>query len=1028
MATPDPNSSARDLGHSKQNSGNQNHSWSPLLGENLHKAVDIQTNGDMSNIEIERENKADKTPNLTTVGIHDIAEDTCSSANGVQEDQVPVAILSKAGEEHYGQTDTEDLSEEEEDEPPLLKYTRLNQLPPNFFKKDPISTATFSEKVFIFGTHSGLIHLTKPDFTTIRSFKAHKASILSLYTDGNFFASGSMDGTVVIGSVTDSKDITMFDYKRPIHAVVLDKDYLRSRSFICGGMAGFVIYSSKSWLDQRVETYLDKDNGPIVAIHTFDDLVLWMNDKGITIYHTAARQVISVISKPSDSSRSDLYWPRVSFPEVDRALIAWGNYIWSLRLYARGYGNSNAGAGSSVKSRILPSTTSLSFRSVPEKKVEVEHVFKVDFLISGISSFNDDQWIVLAYNQPVKDTSGRLISQCPDLKILSSGDGSTVFEEELSFKGVDHLGLNDYHMFSHIGQFATKYYMLSARDGIVAEQVQLDDRLEWYLDKHMFLKAWTISQHLVTPARRLEFGVKHLDQLVRDNEWAIAAKWLSEILSVDTSAFPVGDTRSTLATKLSKSLQVEEMEALLKGIVEQWNLWGDIFIKSGHTRELTEIIPTDPRWNLSKSLFTDILTYWLKQEGVDERFYRLLQEWDIDLYDVRRLTGTIEHMLEKTPHNKTLRRTLCWIYESATEPSKAVVHLCELQSPDIIVFLNKHHILPSFVSDIPRFLRYRFSNQSDIETLPIPDIAATLNSDIDVLVDLRFEISPRTFVNMTIKERLSVAGFLYLEKLAIIDELLVRGFENARIELLAQFDRPKLLPFLMTSTTFDIKKALDICEANAYVEELVYLYGEVGENTRAMALITEQLDDPVQAIKFAKIRNDAETWEILLNHSYSRPKFITALLELADDQTSNFYNPVAILKNMKIDMPIEGLKGAITKISEDLDMNVIVNQLLLKIVCKRSEEISQKFRQDRLKGLEIPAEEFSKRALTGMHETIILLLDPKLGTKPQIRFGSDLVECDPYAKKLYTSMADKLIHVGFFRKHFDRLKAKEGSG
>ncbi|KAM9896041.1 hypothetical protein OXX69_010799, partial [Metschnikowia pulcherrima] len=335
MATPDPNSSDRDSGHSKQNSGNQNHSWSASLGENLHKAVDIQTNGDMSNIEIERENKADETPNLTSVGIHDITEDTCSSANGAQEDQVPVAI-SKAGEEHHGQTDIEDLSEEEEDEPPLLKYTRLNQLPPNFFKKDPISTATFSEKVFIFGTHSGLIHLTKPDFTTIRSFKAHKASILSLYTDGIFFASGSMDGTVVIGSVTDSKDITMFDYKRPIHAVVLDKNYSRSRSFICGGMAGFVIYSSKSWLDQRVETYLDKDNGPIVAIHTFDDLVLWMNDKGITIYHAAARQVISVISKPSDSSRSDLYWPRVSFPEVDRALIAWGNYIWSLRLYARG--------------------------------------------------------------------------------------------------------------------------------------------------------------------------------------------------------------------------------------------------------------------------------------------------------------------------------------------------------------------------------------------------------------------------------------------------------------------------------------------------------------------------------------------------------------------------------------------------------------------------------------------------------------------------------------------------------------------
>ena len=169
-----------------------------------------------------------------------------------------------------------DSSDDEEDEPPLLKYTRLNQLPPNFFKKDPISASVFHDNVFAFGTHSGLILLTNPDFSVIRTFKAHRASILSLYTDGVWFASGSMDGTIVIGSVADGNDIMMFDYKRPIHAVILDKNYQRTRAFICGGMSGRVVYSSKNWLDQRVETVLDQDKGPIVAIQMIDDLVLWM--------------------------------------------------------------------------------------------------------------------------------------------------------------------------------------------------------------------------------------------------------------------------------------------------------------------------------------------------------------------------------------------------------------------------------------------------------------------------------------------------------------------------------------------------------------------------------------------------------------------------------------------------------------------------------------------------------------------------------------------------------------------------------
>lgn len=992
----------------------ENHNVEPSTGskDTSQLSIDKEKNGDL----ITSDGRKSTTPGDT----NELVEQRQISDEDPYSESNPA---SKTGHDkvNIDESDESDESEDEETEPPLLKYTRLNQLPPNFFKKDPVSTATFSEKVFIFGTHSGLIHLTKPDFTTIRSFKAHKASILSLYTDGQFFASGSMDGTIVIGSVADPKDIIMLDYKRPIHAVVLDKNYQKSRSFICGGMAGLVIYSSKNWLDQRVDTYLDKNNGPIIAIHTLDDLVFWMNDKGITIYHTAARTVVTVISKPSDSFRSDLYWPRISFPEIDRALIAWGNYIWSLRLYTKGYGGSNSGAGSSMKSRILPSAASLSFRSVPERKVEVEHVFKVDYLISGIAGFNDDQWAVLAYNQPEKDElTGKLVSQCPDLKILSSVDGSTVFEEELAFNGIENLGLNDYHMFSHIGPSVTRYLILSARDGIVAQQIQLDDRLDWYLDRKLFDKAWQMSQYLVSPIKRLEFGIKHLDLLVRDDLWDEAASWLSDILFVDISLLPTGDARSTLGTRMSATPQMEEMETLMKEFVHQWNLWSDIFIKSDHIFELTVIIPTDPRWNLKKSIFTDILTYWLEKE--DEKFYQLLKNWDSELYDVKSLTHKMEHMLEIQPENARLRHEICRVYENSLEPNKAIPHLCALKAPNIVEFLDKHHILTTFTSEIPKFLKLRFAKESDIETLPIPEIEENLSPIVDILVERRYEIFPNTIVKLMIRERLGIMSFLYLEKLATIDELLVKGFENTRVELFSQFDRPKLLPFLVANNNYDISKAIDICESNAFVDELVYLLGEIGENQRAMTLITEQLDDPVRAIKFAKTRNDAETWNVLLDYSFSKPNFIKALLEMADDQSSKFYNPMMILQNMKTDVHIDGLKDSITRVSEDHDMNVIVNQLLLKIVYKRSEEISKKFKEDRLRGFEIAADNPEWQALTEFYETIVLMLDPNLPSKPQIKLVSQLLENDPYAKILYTSIFNKLQHIHDLGVHYEKVK------
>lgn len=904
-----------------------------------------------------------------------------------------------------------DHDSDDEDEPPILKYTRLNQLPPKLFKSDPVATASFHETVFIFGLHSGMIHLTKPDFTPIRSFRAHRASILSLYTDGQFFASGSMDGTIVVGSVSDERDVTMFDYKRPIHAVVLEKNYARSRSFICGGMSGQVIYSAKNWLEKRVDTILDQDNGPIVSIQSIDDLVLWMNDKGITIYHTTTRHVISVIPRPDDSFRSDLYWPRVCFPETDRVLIAWGNYIWSLRAYTKGSNGANSGAGSSVKSRILPAAASLSFRSVQEKRVEVEHVFKVDYLISGIQSFRDDNWIILAYNEPQRDeATGKLQSQNPDIKLLSTIDGSTVHEEEIGLDSIENLGLNDYSLGCHIGAASTRYFIISARDGVIAEQVQLDDRLKYYLDRRMFVQAWNMSQHLLPPVQRLALGVSNLESLVNKDKWDEATEWMEKLLYLNADEFPLGDTKSTLNTRVSATLQAEEKELYVKEIGSQWNQWSDIFIESGQVERLTKIIPSDPRWNLRKSIYTNILNYWLGMINDSDKFYQLIDLWELELYNVGEVASTMEQILEMQPENTRLRKKLCELYENSFEPSKAVNHLCELRDPNIISFLAKHHILQSFVSGIPRFAKLRFKSDSDIDRLPIPQLEKDLEDVTAILVQSRHEISPDKILEALSASHLEILNYFYLEDLAKIDDLLVNGYENVRINLYSQFDRPKLLPFLMNNSDYDIAKAIEICELNALVDELVYLLGKTGENKKALKLIMEELDDPERAIKFAKTQNDQATWDILLEHAFSRPSYISALLELADDQSNNFYNPITILQNMRTDVNIEGLKNSVTKVAHDNDMNVIVNQLVLKIVYKRSEAISKKFYEDKLKGVEIDAKDPELRSLIDAYETIVLIRD-SLNPQPKIDLVSRLVADDPLASALFVSLRRKLEHI-----------------
>ena len=181
----------------------------------------------------------------------EVEEDSSSGTESESE------IYSDEDEEDEDDSDDSD-EDEDEDEPPILTFSRLTHIPKSFFQRDSISSCLFSDRLFVFGTHSGLLHLTRPDFTTIRTFKCHSSSILSIATEGDYFATGSIDGTVVIGSIEDAQDISGFDFKRPIHAVVLDKNYASTKTFVSGGMAGDVVLTQRNWLGNRTDTILEK--------------------------------------------------------------------------------------------------------------------------------------------------------------------------------------------------------------------------------------------------------------------------------------------------------------------------------------------------------------------------------------------------------------------------------------------------------------------------------------------------------------------------------------------------------------------------------------------------------------------------------------------------------------------------------------------------------------------------------------------------------------------------------------------------
>ncbi|CAN3374575.1 hypothetical protein DIURU_001026 [Diutina rugosa] len=840
-------------------------------------------------------------------------------------------------DDDYDDDDESDDSDDEQTEDiPLLKYSR-----PKSLKLSDVSASTFHDDYMIFATHLGVISIYTTNLQLVRTFRAHRASVLSVFTDGTYFATASMDGTVVIGSIKDEKDIQAYDFQRPVHAVVLDKNFSQTRSFISGGKSGKILYSTKNWLGKRSDVVIDEGDGPIVGLLCVDDVLFWMNDVGITAYNIITRQVIKVFERPADAPRSDEYWPRWAFPETDRVIIAWGNYVWSMRI--------TAAKKTETVSSYIPS--SVSFRAntgANERSVELENIYKMSSLIAGIASFSKhDQWLLLTYTPHTINSDGKRVFSNPDLQLVNSATGEVEWEEEIGLKDINNLSLNDYQLASS----DDGYFIISARDLVHAEEFKLEDRLQWYIDHDRYDEVWRLSSFLnIPPLRRLNYGIKHVDNLVK-SDWKEALKFLRKVLDVDESRLVVRDDKSTIA-----STAVANDDAYVGEVVNQWEEWSSIAIKTNHYEELTQVIPTTPKLAIRQEVYTKIMSHWMHEDDVTT-FLTLLNMWDHNLYDIHVVISELEEILEDK-ESPELRQGLVQLYVWSQQPEKAVSHLIKNRSDQLIEFICNNHIIEQNFDYIPKMLSFKFDNPDALHTVPVDEIETKLAPVMNMLVNYRHEINPARFVQYFNSINLSVLTFVYLLELQSVDEYTASKFGNDMVKMLVEFRRSLLLPFLTKhDANYDLDFALKLCEQAGYVEEQVYLLGKVGNSKQAMHLIISDLNDPKMALDFAKQQQDRECWNLLLTASVDerdggRPSFIKALIEGADDQTREYYDPLDILKRMPASISVQGLNHAVINFTKKNALNLVLHQLVLNILYKQAEKASRTYREIRLIGVD----------------------------------------------------------------------------
>ena len=103
-----------------------------------------------------------------------------------------------------------------------------------------------------------------------------------------------------------------------------------------------------------------------------------------------------------------------------------------------------------------------------------------------------------------------------------------------------------------------------------------------------------------------------------------------------------------------------------------------------------------------------------------------------------------------------------------------------------------------------------------------------------------------------------------------------KSLHALQLDLLLQFDSPDLLFFLETSQEYDVPTALNRClhSTKPRTREAIYLYSRLGDTSRALHMIVQDLGDVDMALEFVQKWKDRDLWDDLIKYSVAKPTFV----------------------------------------------------------------------------------------------------------------------------------------------------------
>ncbi|XP_069111688.1 vacuolar protein sorting-associated protein 41 homolog [Argopecten irradians] len=676
------------------------------------------------------------------------------------------------------QDESDEESSEEEVEP-KLKYERLGNDLNTILSKDCASCMAVDSKFLAVGTHWGMIYILDYIGFNINSKEvaSHSTTVnqISLDDNGDFMASCSDDGRVMITGLYTQENNQTLNFDRPVKAVAMDPNFYKhgsGRQFVTGDDK--LVLNEKGFLSRHKTTVLHQGEGPIREIKWKGSFIAWANDMGVKVYDMNSRSRITFIPKGHDQ-RADLHRCSICWKDSRTFLIAWADR---------------------VKVCVVRDRMQQDVRDLPNRYVEITAMFTVDSYVCGIAPLGEEL-VLLTYEKDLHKEGDRLVAQRPHLQVVkpSLNDYEEVSNDALSIRGFQEYKCNDYHLESLREE--NLFYIVSPRDVIASRLCDMDDHITWLLDHDLFEEAMEATQTHEQELRKhtpQRVGRQYLVYLLEEQQYDQAAQLCVKILRKDKDA----------GRKLSTS-------------------------KIHHSKAIAPYLPRgDPQ--LGQAIYEMVLNEFLLTD--EETYLKMVKEWPSYLYNVKTLISSTLERLDSNRGNKTLLQALGELYSFERSFDKALAIYIKLRHKDVFSLIYKHDLFDSITDKIIQLMEFDCEQAVDMlignmKKMSIDNVVQQLEKtphNLYVYLDKVFQKDPQLCQKYHGKQvrlyaefdRPRLLSFLrssnhYPLQMAL-EECEMRDFIPEQVFLLGRMGNVKQALELITSRLQDVNQAIEFCK------------------------------------------------------------------------------------------------------------------------------------------------------------------------------------------------------------------------